>query len=369
MIAGDLIRFALDRDRRPARPPTVRSPCRSSSPSLRSSGSAKPCSSRLPLDHPDDRPGRPARRCQLRRSGDAAGRMIVLGPMIGGIARRLRRPDGRSSSTPHLRRLRGLHLAHAGRPSHVSAPRTNITERRRRGTPVRAERDDGSLIALLAAIVSLLCVWGPWETLVPFIVSEAPRWLRRSSSRSCSAPAAWRASWSGVFMAQRGCPPRRAPHRDVPRVGGRHADDDRVRARHRRVAGHARSLRRRRDRSRSSSSCGSPCSNGSCHPTCSDVSSSLDWMISIAGFAALVPHRRAGRERVRRRHGADLRRRRWRRGHPAFTFVPGARDPERDGSLGYPATASRPKRRRLAPWSTRTSDGSVSWSAGCASAP
>jgi DHA3 family tetracycline resistance protein-like MFS transporter len=63
-------------------------------------------------------------------------------------------------------------------------------------------------MALLAATVSLLCVWGPWETLVPFIVSED---LHGSGfDLALVFGAGGVASVAvGVFMAQRGSLPKR----------------------------------------------------------------------------------------------------------------------------------------------------------------
>ncbi|MGZ8578034.1 MAG: MFS transporter [Actinomycetota bacterium] len=89
----------------------------------------------------------------------------------------------------------------------ASAPKENITDDIVEG--IRYVRSETwILMALLAATVSLLCVWGPWETLVPFIVSED---LHGSGldlalvfgSGGVASVAV------GVFMAQRGSLPRR----------------------------------------------------------------------------------------------------------------------------------------------------------------
>jgi hypothetical protein len=89
----------------------------------------------------------------------------------------------------------------------ASAPKENITDDIVEG--IRYVRSETwILMALLAATVSLLCVWGPWETLVPFIVSED---LHGSGfDLALVFGAGGVASVAvGVFMAQRGSLPKR----------------------------------------------------------------------------------------------------------------------------------------------------------------
>ena len=64
------------------------------------------------------------------------------------------------------------------------------------------------LLALLAAVVSLLCVWGPWETLVPYVVSEE---LGGSGFDLALVFGAGGVAslLVGLIMAQRGTLPRR----------------------------------------------------------------------------------------------------------------------------------------------------------------
>ena len=89
----------------------------------------------------------------------------------------------------------------------ASEPKENITDDIVEG--IRYVRSETwILMALLAATVSLLCVWGPWETLVPFVVSDE---LHGSGfdlalvfgSGGVASVAV------GVLMAQRGSLPRR----------------------------------------------------------------------------------------------------------------------------------------------------------------
>lgn len=89
----------------------------------------------------------------------------------------------------------------------VGEPRENITRDIVEG--IRYVRSETWIfMALVAATVSLLCVWGPWETLVPFVVSDE---LHGSGfdlalvfgSGGVASVAV------GVFMAQRGSLPRR----------------------------------------------------------------------------------------------------------------------------------------------------------------
>ncbi len=47
-------------------------------------------------------------------------------------------------------------------------------------------------LAMVAATVSLLCTWGPWETLLPVVVTQDLCGDPPATSASCSARAGWR---------------------------------------------------------------------------------------------------------------------------------------------------------------------------------
>jgi hypothetical protein len=66
------------------------------------------------------------------------------------------------------------------------------------------------LLSLLAAVVSLLCVWGPWETLVPFVVTDEQQLGGSGFDLALVFGAGGVASLLvGLIMAQRGTLPRR----------------------------------------------------------------------------------------------------------------------------------------------------------------
>ncbi|CAN5690250.1 tetracycline efflux MFS transporter Tet(V) [soil metagenome] len=98
--------------------------------------------------------------------------MLFLGPLIGGLLSGVIGVGGAflidgatfAWSAVMILMIRTRHVSHEGSSSSLWA---EIVEGIRY---VRSET--WILVALVAATVSLLCVWGPWEVLVPFVVTN-----------------------------------------------------------------------------------------------------------------------------------------------------------------------------------------------------
>ena len=94
---------------------------------------------------------------------------------------------------------------------------------------VRRER--WLLIAMVGATVSLLAVWGPWETLVPVVVQNDLLGDAGALGLVFGAGGLGAVVAAATF-GQRGRAAAQAHHRDVPRMGGRDVRDRGVRAGH-----------------------------------------------------------------------------------------------------------------------------------------